>query len=67
MTFKEEIIQGIPEQLPEKQAYDPEINHAPVRKNILNPEEKKLALRNALRYFDKKHHGFLAPEFASEL
>ncbi len=67
MTFKEEIIQGIPDQLPEKQAYDPAVNHAPIRKNILNPEEKKLALRNALRYFDKKHHATLAPEFASEL
>jgi len=67
MTFKEEILQGIPGELPDLQLYDPTANHAPVRKDILSPEEKKLALRNALRYFDKKHHAVLAPEFAKEL
>ncbi len=67
MTFKEELLQGIPDQLPEKKAYDSQINHAPKRKDILSTEEKKLALRNALRYFDKKHHKTLLPEFAEEL
>ena len=67
MTFKEEIIQGIPSVLPELKAYDPAINHAPKRKEILNADEKKLALRNALRYFPKEHHAVLAPEFAQEL
>ena len=67
MTFKEQIRQGIPEKLPEKKNYDRSINHAPKRKDILTDEEKKLALRNALRYFDKKHHETLLPEFAEEL
>jgi len=67
MTFKEEIRQGIPAILPNKKEYDLEINHAPKRKSILSPQEKKLALRNALRYFDKCHHEILLPEFAEEL
>lgn len=66
-TFKEQILQGIPSELPEVKVYDSAINHAPKRKDILNKEEKKLALRNALRYFDKKHHPVLAKEFAQEL
>lgn len=67
MTVKEHILQGIPNELPNATSYDPNINHAPKRKEILSPEEKKLALRNALRYFDKKHHEVLLPEFKSEL
>jgi urocanate hydratase len=67
MTFKEQIQQGIPSILPPKQAYDPAINHAPKRKEILSAEEKKLALKNALRYFDSKHHAELLPEFSEEL
>ena len=67
MTFQEEILQGIPAQLPEAQPYDTEINHAPRRKDILKPEEKVLALKNALRYFPKELHQALAPEFAAEL
>ena len=67
MTFKEQIKQGIPTTLPPKKGYDTTINHAPKRKEILTEEEKKLALRNALRYFDKKHHEELLPEFAEEL
>ena len=65
--FKNAILVGIPEQLPTPVSYDNEANHAPVRKEILTPAEKKLALRNALRYFDKKLHAELAPEFADEL
>jgi urocanate hydratase len=65
--FRNAILSGIPEQLPDPVSYDPTVNHAPVRKDILSPEEKKLALRNALRYFDKKHHAVLAGEFADEL
>jgi len=53
--------------LPAPQAYDPNVNHAPKRKDILTAEEKKLALRNALRYFDPKHHAALLPEFSKEL
>ncbi len=67
MTFKEQIQQGIPDELPQKKAYATDINHAPKRKDVLSAEEKKLALRNALRYFDKKHHATLLPEFAEEL
>lgn len=65
--FAAEIRAGIPGVLPEPQAYDSEVNHAPKRKEILTKEEKKLALRNALRYFPKKFHAELAPEFAEEL
>lgn len=65
--FHKTILQGIPEELPSPKAYDPEINHAPKRKEILTVKEKKLAVKNALRYFDKKHHEELAKEFAQEL
>ena len=65
--FVKDIQMGIPDTLPEPQPYDVEVNHAPRRKDILTPEEKKLALRNALRYFPKKFHAVLAPEFAEEL
>ena len=65
--FAKEIRAGIPQTLPELQPYDTTINHAPKRKDILNKEEKRLALRNALRYFPKEMHAALAPEFAEEL
>ena len=67
MTFQEEILAGIPAELPEVKTYDPNINHAPKRKDILTPEQKVLALKNALRYFPKRHHAVLAKEFAEEL
>ncbi|MEX2379766.1 MAG: urocanate hydratase, partial [Vicingaceae bacterium] len=67
MTFKEQVLQGIPQDLPEAKPFDPEINHAPKRKEILSAEEKKLAVENALRYFPQKHHSVLAKEFAREL
>jgi len=67
MNFKEQILQGIPKELPALKPYDTSINHAPKRKEILTVEEKKLAVRNALRYFDAKHHAVLGPEFAHEL
>ena len=67
MNFKQQILQGIPNELPPKRAYAKDVNHAPKRKDILSKEEKKLALRNALRYFPKKWHAELAPEFAQEL
>lgn len=65
--FCNAIAQGIPDVLPESQVYDTTVNHAPVRKDILNKAEKKLAVRNALRYFDEKNHEILAVEFANEL
>ena len=67
MTFQEDILAGIPDILPEPRPYDPTVSHAPRRKDILSPEEKRLALKNALRYFPQKHHAVLAPEFAAEL
>tara|TARA_B100000900_G_scaffold100866_1_gene83514 strand:+ start:1321 stop:3303 length:1983 start_codon:yes stop_codon:yes gene_type:complete len=67
MNFKKKISMGIPRELPDKKIYDPSVNHAPTRENVLNREEKKLALRNALRYFDQKLHKDLIPEFNSEL
>lgn len=65
--FKQSIREGIPAELPAPKPYDPEINHAPKRKDILTKEEKKLAIRNALRYFEPRHHAVLAREFAEEL
>jgi urocanate hydratase len=67
MDFKKAILQGIPDELPKVREYDSGISHAPKRKDLLSLEEKKLALRNALRYFPKKHHTVLAKEFAAEL
>ncbi|MBO7501870.1 MAG: urocanate hydratase [Paludibacteraceae bacterium] len=66
-AFQEEILAGIPAELPEVKPYDTAINHAPKRKDILTEEEKVLALKNALRYFPQKHHKVLAKEFAEEL
>ena len=66
--FSQEILAGIPaDKLPEVKPYDPQINHAPKRKDILKPQEKVLALKNALRYFPEALHAQLAPEFAQEL
>ncbi|MDY2588450.1 urocanate hydratase [Winogradskyella aquimaris] len=67
LSFKDHILEGIPDNLPQPKPYDSKINHAPKRKAILSPEEEKLALKNALRYFDKKHHSILLPEFKEEL
>ncbi len=67
MNFKKEVLKGIPSELPTKKDYDTSVNHAPIREDLLSREEKKLALRNALRYFDKKFHKELIPEFSSEL
>ena len=67
LSFCDEILEGIPENLPPKRAYDSSYNHAPKRKSVLNAEETKLALKNALRYFDKKHHAVLIEEFKNEL
>jgi urocanate hydratase len=67
MTFQEQIQQGIPSVLPNPKPYEAEINHAPKRKEILSEEEKKLALKNALRYFEPHHHATLLSEFKEEL
>lgn len=67
--FQKSILEGIPSELPPQKPFDPEVSHAPRRvvEGVLSLKEKKLALRNALRYFDAKHHAVLAPEFAEEL
>jgi urocanate hydratase len=65
--FKKLISEGIPSELPVTKPYDNSLNHAPKRKDILNADEKKLAIRNALRYFPEKFHPVLAGEFANEL
>ncbi len=67
ISFKDQILEGIPSVLPPAKPYDETINHAPKRKDILSDEEKKLALQNALRYFEPKHHAELLPEFKHEL
>jgi urocanate hydratase len=66
-TFQQAVKQGIPTKLPEPKPYDQNISHTPPRRNILTVDEKKLAVRNALRYFPKEWHTVLAPEFAGEL
>lgn len=65
--FQEDLKRGIPSTLPQAKPYDPTVNHAPKRKDILTPKEKQLALRNALRYFDPSLHAQLIPEFVQEL
>jgi urocanate hydratase len=67
VSFKDQILEGIPKTLPEPKPYNPDINHAPKRKAILSHEEKQLALCNALRYFDEQHHRELLQEFKTEL
>ena len=67
MTFQEQIKQGIPSVLPPKKIYNENVSHAPKRKEILSEDEKKLALKNALRYFEPQHHATLIPEFKEEL
>jgi len=67
LTFEQEILEGIPSILPTLRPFDESYNHAPKRKAILSSEETKLALQNALRYFDKKHHDVLIKEFKNEL
>ena len=67
MTFKDQIKEGIPNKLPRKINLDPTINHAPKREEVLSADEKKLAISNALRYFDKIHHETLYEEFKDEL
>lgn len=67
LSWQEEILEGIPSYLPEAKPYDPEVNHAPRRKDILSRKEKALALKNALRYFPEEFHPALATEFAAEL
>jgi urocanate hydratase len=65
--FKSQVREGIPSYLPETKPYDASVNHAPRRRDLLTAEEKKLALRNALRYFPQSLHAALLPEFAAEL
>jgi urocanate hydratase len=65
--FKKLVAEGIPSELPQPKPYDPDLNHAPKRKEILNNSEKKLAIKNALRYFPERFHKVLAAEFAEEL
>jgi urocanate hydratase len=67
LSFQEQILKGIPDELPEMPQFDTTVSHAPKRKDILTADEKKLAIRNALRYFPDRHHAILAKEFADEL
>ncbi len=65
--FQKQILQGIPSEIPAAKSWDNSVNHAPKRKKILTVDEKKLAIKNALRYFQPKHHAVLAEDFAKEL
>ena len=66
-TFKDQILEGIPSEIPANRKIEKGINHAPKRKQILSDEERKLAIQNALRYFPKEQHNQLATEFLNEL
>ncbi|MEW6056282.1 MAG: urocanate hydratase [Bdellovibrionota bacterium] len=66
-SFRSAVLNGIPTELPAAKPFDATVNHAPRRRDILTTEEKRLAVRNALRYFDSRHHQVLAKEFAEEL
>ena len=66
-AFQSSVLEGIPKTLPPKKEFDASISHAPIRKQILDDKEKKLALKNALRYFDKELHAELLSEFKAEL
>jgi urocanate hydratase len=66
-SFQQDILQGVPSQIPPKKAFVSDVNHAPKRKDILTKEEKKLALKNALRYFPADQHAELALDFLDEL
>jgi len=65
--FKNLVSKGIPNELPDFKKIANNLSHAPKRKDILSNTEKILALKNALRYFPKKHHSILGPEFNKEL
>ena len=65
--FKRMMAEGIPHEMPTLKSYDQNLNHAPKRKDILNSVEKRLAIKNALRYFPERFHPLLAKEFAYEL
>src|SRR5690606_31759730 len=67
MNFKEQILRGIPQELPAEYIYNDDVNHAPRRKDILTPQEKELALRNAQRYVEPRHHRNLLPQFRTEI
>ena len=67
MNFKEAIKAGIPKQIPEKKPFDFSVNHAPTREDVLSESEKKLAIKNALRYFEKYQHKDLIQDFYNEL
>ena len=67
LDFKSAILEGIPKEIPAAKPYETDINHAPKRVDLLNEDEKKLALQNALRYFPKEQHEVLAKDFANEL
>ena len=67
MEFQEQLKQGIPAELPQPKTPNPEVSHAPKRKDILSDDEKILAVRNALRYFPREWHILLAGEFLEEL
>jgi urocanate hydratase len=66
-SFHEEILEGIPSSLPDPPVLNESVSHAPIRRQALNNKEKRLAVKNALRYFPQHLHAHLAPEFASEL
>lgn len=67
ISFQKAMLAGIPDYLPQAKPFNNNISHAPKRKDILSKDEKKLAIKNALRYFPEKHHKILATEFANEL
>lgn len=65
----EEIVYGIGNEIPENRLLSKKCAHAPKRniKGVLSKDEKKLAIKNALRYFPPSMHELLSKEFAIEL
>ncbi|MDL1912955.1 MAG: urocanate hydratase [Bergeyella sp.] len=66
-SFQDQVKEGIPDTIPARKVYDESVNHAPKRKDILTEEEKVLAIKNALRYFEPSQHRELLTDFRQEL
>lgn len=66
-ALRQHLPEGIPQSLPSKQDLDGSVDHAPARRQILTPKEKRLALKNAMRYIPVEHHEIMLKECLDEL
>ena len=67
MDAEDFSIGGIPNELPPTSEVDNSVPHAPKRPQVLDENERRLAIENSLRYFPKEWHNVLATEFLDEL